>query len=70
MSVDVENTETVAGLLETPPPASKTIENTAANRAPGHDSSVVTGVPKSVPKTILVVGLGMVGIGERGFQRR
>jgi hypothetical protein len=46
------------------------VENTAANGAPGYDSSGVAGVPPtSTPasKTILVIGLGMVGIGEHGL---
>lgn len=42
----------------------------AAGGTPGYDSSGATGIPQMSPhsgKTILVVGLGMVGIGEHGF---
>ena len=46
------------------------IESAAANGTVGH---VPDGVPQTsspAPKTILVVGLGMVGIGEHGRQNR
>lgn len=45
-------------------------ENGAAKEVPCDDSSREAGIckmPASVSKTILVVGLGMVGIGEHGF---